>query len=344
MTYFDLHNSFKARLRYRWYRFLWAIAPYVSLPFPIHLDIESNSHCNLQCPICHQTDNPRVYSLRKMTWKEIIGYIDEAKELGVKSLKFNWRGESLLWHGEEVIEDSDRMTHVENKDFFDVLEYALEKDFTDILVNTNLSIKMDEKQLSILAKVPHIKVSIDSISNYAVARKGGNLRHVINNMMNLIARRMHQKSIIPVIETNRHESDVTEPFQEYVESFEMMLGSEFFQYVKLHNHTAQPRNHSDHFIKSQGFRERKYCGQPSRRLLISATTKKVYPCCVPYGEPEDMNVGYGSYNQNQYGEVMVASLKDTWKGQKRKTFVRELKKRIMKTDSCINCVATDAWK
>lgn len=243
--------------------------------------------------------------------------------MGVLSFKPNWRGEALI-----------------HSDIWDILEYALGLGFVDILINTNLSVHISDAELSILAKVPTIKVSIDSVTNYKVARRGGDLDLVLTNMVRL--GRMGKR-----LSTNRHESSVTEPWDEYRTAFfdayarkweELFPGEhraavKAFQRIKMHNSVAKQRNHQTNmFIGKQGG-ERKYCGMPSRRMLISGTTQRIYPCCVPYAEADDMAIG------NE-----PTSLQDAWKSQAMQRIRQELKAGNNPTMTCQNCVSSDAWR
>lgn len=306
MTYFE-KRSLRGRIRWAMYRLKWRLAYWIDFAAPVHLDIEINSSCNLRCPICHQSDSPRVYELKKLGLEEIKRRIDEAKQLGVLSLKFNWRGESLI-----------------HSDVWDVFRYALQKDFADIIINTNLSVELTDEQLSILAQLPTIKVSIDSITNYAVARRGGNLDLVIRNINRLLE--------IRTIETNRHESNVTEPFDEYVAAFAKLVPK--IHKIKMYNGRAQVRNHSvNMFVGMKAGQERVYCGMPSRRMLISGTTGQIFPCCVPYAEPQELVVGRRD-----------TSLLEAWNGWRRRSLVIDLRGGTLPNRTCINCVSSDAWR
>lgn len=314
-------------IRFRLYRLKYWLAQWIDFKAPVHIDIEVTSACNLRCPICHQSDRPRVYDLKKLPAKTVKERLREAREMGVLSFKPNWRGEALI-----------------HADIWDILQYALELDFVDILFNTNLSVHISDSEMAILARVPTVKVSIDSITNYKVARRGGDLDIVLTNMVRL--GRMGK-----VLSTNRHESNVTEPWNEYRQAFweayltkwtqlfgasayEVIKASNAFSKIKMHNNVAKKRNKdAGMFVGGKAGAERKYCGMPSRRMLISGTTQNIYPCCVPYAEPADMVIG------NQ-----MTNLQDAWNGSKMRTLRSSLKDGINPTETCVNCVSSDAWR
>ena len=92
--------------------------------FPIHLDIETTTNCNLKCPMC-----PRTVMIENGTFGNDSGYIiqedymnivDQGVQHGVKSIKLNYLGEPLL-----------------HKDIIDHVRYAKNRGVLDVLMNTN---------------------------------------------------------------------------------------------------------------------------------------------------------------------------------------------------------------
>lgn len=87
--------------------------------FPMHLDIESTSHCNLVCPQCWQTDIDKSKHgyMDFDLYKKII---DEGVEKGLCALKLQVRGEALL-----------------HSKIIDFIKYAKEKGVLDVHITTN---------------------------------------------------------------------------------------------------------------------------------------------------------------------------------------------------------------
>lgn len=89
--------------------------------YPLHLDIELNTTCNLSCSFCpfHSPDAPfKPKVLENMNWSLYTKLIDEI-EGKVNSIKLNFRGEPLLYP--KIIE---------------AIEYAKSK-FLIVQINTN---------------------------------------------------------------------------------------------------------------------------------------------------------------------------------------------------------------
>lgn len=121
----------KLRARYRWYRAGWReipdeairrnlgqdFVPIMGAP-PLSVDIEVAAVCDLACSFCYR----QYIATPDKIMSEALCYeiIDQAAELGVPSIKLNWRGEPLL--------------HPRLADF---VEYAKKKGILEVLINTN---------------------------------------------------------------------------------------------------------------------------------------------------------------------------------------------------------------
>ena len=117
-------KTMKMGKEYRKYRKLWDELPKEEkvTQFPLHLDIELTSKCNLNCPICpyHSKDAPFPVEPANMNIFLFRKIIDEGSEKGLKSIKLNFSGEPLLYP---------LLTQA--------IEYAKQKKILDIMINTN---------------------------------------------------------------------------------------------------------------------------------------------------------------------------------------------------------------
>ncbi len=92
---------------------------------PLCFDIEVASVCDLACPFCYRQ---YVATPDKIMTKELaFKLIDQASEINVPSMKFNWRGEPLL-----------------NPALSSIIEYAKKKGVLETIINTNATV-LDEK-------------------------------------------------------------------------------------------------------------------------------------------------------------------------------------------------------
>ena len=108
------------RLTFEEYRWLWDLVsrkPFLTL-FPLHLDVELTSHCNLRCRMCFQQHMESKRS--HMNLEVFQKIIDEGSREGLCGLKLQSRGESLL-----------------HPQIMECLAYAKQKNILDIHLTTN---------------------------------------------------------------------------------------------------------------------------------------------------------------------------------------------------------------
>jgi radical SAM protein with 4Fe4S-binding SPASM domain len=137
--------------------------------FPLHLDIEVTSACNLRCPFCATT-----YSKFKdgfMEWKTAKRILDEAGEKGLYACKFNFRGEPLL-----------------HKELGRFISYAKKKGIIDVFFNTNAVLLTEEKaKMLIDSGLDRITISFEGVekSLYERNRVGAKFEEVVANIERL---------------------------------------------------------------------------------------------------------------------------------------------------------------
>lgn len=92
--------------------------------FPLCIDIEIAAVCDLACPFCFRQSLITPDKLMKLEdYKEIIKQVGE---LGVPSVKLNWRGEPLL-----------------HPQIFEMIKLAKKEGVLEVIINTNAT-KLDE--------------------------------------------------------------------------------------------------------------------------------------------------------------------------------------------------------
>lgn len=288
-------------IKYPLYRLKWHTAKFINYSAPPHLDIELSTKCNLNCEFCFRKE----VKFKKMNMPEemMLDIYCQAKELGVKSFKLNWRGEGILnsnwgsmWDGE-----------------------------TFLYLNTSLSMDLTNREIKEIAKyIDVLSVSIDSINaeGYDKIRRGGWFLKTWNNFLLLdYCREWFKKSKIII---NRRTSKLTiDTDNEFKEKFNG-------RHVKFNIKPAMPRNKKN--IYQVENKERKYCGQPSRRMVIDVEGN-VWACCVAYKRQPELYLG----------NINNDSLKNIWNSDKRKKLVSDLKHGIY-NNACLNCTSKDSYK
>ena len=171
---------------------------------PLCVDIELASICDLGCPHCY-----RDYIMTPdKIMKEELYYkiIDKISELGVPSIKLNWRGEPLL-----------------HPKIIEFITYAKKKGILEILINTN-STKLDSKMSEkiILSGLDQIIFSFDggTKKTYEKMRPGrfkfNSFEEIYENIKNFSYIKKRMKKTFP---TSKIQMVLTKDTRNEIESF-----------------------------------------------------------------------------------------------------------------------------
>ncbi len=200
-TVFDVKSDNK----FHEYRRMWKENPekFVVNEFPLHLDIESVSVCNLKCPFCATTHkrwgNDKQGYMDYALYKRII---DEGVENGLCAIKLSLRGEPLL-HPE-----LERM-----------IEYAKERGVMDVYFNTNAVLLTEEKfERLIDTRLDRISISIEGYNKetYEKFRVGAKFEQLFDNVSKLITIRKRKKSLTQIRIQTVLLDELKDEFNEYV--------------------------------------------------------------------------------------------------------------------------------
>ena len=169
-------------LRYFYNRVNWFIAPKYNIvtPFPLHVDIESSSTCNMNCPMCYRDQLKETGQMDYGLFKKIV---DECADNNVFSIRLSWRGETL--------------THPK---ITDMIAYACNK-ITNVSFLTN-AFYIDDRiaECCIDNKVSYLAISFDGIGNvYESIRHPAKFKENYNRIANLKRKRDEKKSDYPQI-------------------------------------------------------------------------------------------------------------------------------------------------
>lgn len=293
-------------IKFYLYRLQWYLAEFIDFKYPVHLDIELTSRCNLKCSFCFRNTKNKKFKDGDMDFETVHKILNQAKWMGVKSVKFNWRGESTL-----------------SKLFVEVIERANKMGFF-VYCNTALSWNMPIDIIKSMAKnIRVLKVSFDSSNKkvYERIRKDAKFKMTMYNIFWLCIYRDLYK--MPKLIFSRRVIDGMESDKEYKDFIKKHFGGKF------DIRSAMPRNEN---MKHQLIRERKYCGHPSRRLTIN-WDGDVFVCCVAYDLPFELYLGNMKHQR----------LKELWNDKKRKNLIKDLKYDIL-NNACRNCTSSDAYK
>ena len=279
--------------------------------FPLHLDIEVTSYCNLACPMCPRTHRVEMgnWENRMMKLDKFKSIIDEGAEKGLKAINLNNFGESLY-----------------NKNIIEMINYASKKGVLDIMMHTN-GTKMDHKMAEGLVEsgLTRIIFSMDSISKeiYEKIRIGATFEETVNNVKLFYETREKLKSKLPVIrismvrmKENDHE----------VKNFSSFWGkyADEISYTDYRNQDGLDK--VDRYVKTKKENKSYACPALWQRMTINATGE-VTACCRDAGKR--LTLGKLSEKNN---------LKSIWDGQVLKdSRALHEKKQAYKIDACNGC-------
>ncbi len=163
----------KEDTHFREYRRKWKEWPesFTVGEFPLFLDIEVTSVCNLKCPFCATTYRNHEIDKGFVSFDIVRKVIDEGADNELYGVKFNYRGEPLL--------------HPRIHDF---VKYAKDKGLVDVYFNTN-ALKLTEAMALKLIKsgLDRISISIEGYARnvYEKYRVGADFDTVLTNVQRL---------------------------------------------------------------------------------------------------------------------------------------------------------------
>lgn len=278
------------------YRFKWRENPvkFIVERFPIHLDIESTSVCNLKCPFCataHE-EYPRGFMSFEL-YKKII---DEGKESGLYSIKLNFRGEPLL-HPE--------IAHL--------VSYAKRRGIVDVFFNTNATLLTDKVSKALIESgLDRLIISFEGYTKaiYERNRIGARFEDVVSNVRNLFYLKRKMNSKHPVL---RLQTVDLKEFDGYLPAYEEFWSSyaDEITCIDLRDETADYTK-----LKAEDWR----CLYPWRRLCIT-WDGEILTC--PF-----VNRSPSQYKWRGFGNIKDVTIQEIWNGEAMAKF-REAHKRCL---------------
>ena len=181
------NNSFGWDGKYEEFSKLWMDLPKKKIirKYPLQLDLELSSICNLACSMCFTTNISFKKSVNKtfMLFSLFKKIIDEVKD-NVYVVRFNLRGEPLL-----------------NPIFIQAIEYAKSKGIKEVSTITNASnLDLPLFIKSVKAGMDRFTISIDGLEDeYNKIRKPLKFKKIINNLEKINNYKKENNLIKPII-------------------------------------------------------------------------------------------------------------------------------------------------
>lgn len=302
--------------RFAAYRRKWETYPRQRIvsDFPINVDLELASMCNLRCPMCHTLyiKNPSYQAYRAQDMTRLMSFdtfkraIDEGRQYDdFSAIKLNFRGESTL--------------HPEIDKF---IAYAKQRGVLDILLNSNGNYPSDLNERLVEAGLSEISFSLDALTpeTYAKIRIGGDFYVALSNVMRMLSYKDRIRVRVSYVhqQSNAHE---TEEFTR----FWTKMGVDKILISDVYNPAELIKKNMA--VKKYAKPEKFTCPQLWQRLMV-LNNGDVYPCCHAFEEPDDLKLG----------NIHEQSLREMWDGAKLKQ-LRDVHSRgeYQKIASCAKC-------
>ena len=228
---------------------------------PIHLDIETTNACNLKCKMCFRNALAEKKEF-KQGFIELAFFsdlIDQAIDLNVCSVKFNYLGEPLL-----------------HPDVVKQVAYAKKRGVIEVMFNTNAVLLTAEMSRQLLdAGLDSLFFSVDSPypEKYNEIRKGADFHKVFKNIENFMKVKenggyKHVQTRVSIVLMDQ----CKEELKEYENMFLDLVGTvgygEYFDRDKDYG-------------AELGFVEGFACSQPFQRMFVHWDGKTTM-CCWDY--------------------------------------------------------------
>lgn len=303
-TVFDV----KTDERFHKYRRLWKENPehFVVNGFPLHLDIETVSFCNLRCPFCATTTNR--WGRDKKGYMDFALYkkiIDNGDENGLCAIKLSLRGEPLL-----------------HPELPEMVEYAKDKGIMDVYFNTNAILLTEEKfERLIDAGLDRISISIEGFKKetYEKYRAGAKFGKLFDNVSKLITIRDKKGKIFPQIRIQTVLLDgLKADFNTYVDFWKRYADE--VSYLDAREETGDSK--ASYKIVNWA------CPFLWQRMTI-LWDGTILPCLMH---------GVNDFNSMILGNAADCSIRDLWNGDKEKQLREMHKKGLSHTiHACQQC-------
>jgi len=304
-------------IEHKIYRYKYLNAPKLNLKSPVDVSLELSSFCTNSCGYCYHADPKKLPFTRGKMKKDLaIKIINEAAEIGVHSLKWNYRGEATM-----------------NPIFEDVTAFAKSKakglTFIDRVLNSNFNFDINREDIFRgLCNQTKVKVSFDSFRKeiFEKQRKGSNYEKTIANIDKFYNWQGRENAlVVQAVRTTLNadedlEAEIKKRWPEAKASIRDVVSGRVEKDI------------SSIIMKNRDESERQSCIQAHARVLVNHDGK-VQMCCPDIG------------SKLLIGDCNKEHLRDIWKSQ----FALEMRKALLdKTafnkNPCRNCPSFETYK
>lgn len=306
------------KLRYSLYRFKYTHADKLNLSKPVDISLELSSFCTNACGYCYHADPKNLpFTRGKMSFELAYKILTEAAELGVHSIKYNYRGEATM---NPRFKDIAEATY-----FFSISNGST---FIDRILNSNFNFDINRGDIfQGLNYMTKVKISFDSFRKdiFEKQRKGSNFEKTLANMekfYNWPGRK--NEMVVQAVRTSMNadedlESEIKKRFPSATPSIRDVVSGRVNKDI------------SNLVTKERDINNRKSCLQAHARLIVNHDGR-VTVCCPDIG------------SKIVVGDANTDHIKDIWKSQRALEIRRSLKdKSAFEKDPCKTCSSFESY-
>jgi radical SAM protein with 4Fe4S-binding SPASM domain len=306
-------------LKYHWYRFKYHHGKNLPISVPVDVSLELSSLCNMKCGYCYHSADPKdiPFKMGYMDTELALNLLDQCAQIGVNSLKFNFRGESTL-----------------HQDFKYLTGYAKMlaggSVFIERITNSNFKFATHRDDIfEGLANQTKVKVSFDSFNKevFETQRYLGKWETTYNNIRKFHDRYLHDdcELVIQAVRTKlNYDEDLYRLVKEHFPKASVSVRDVVEDRVE--------KNIDDLAHRKRDFDNRQPCKQAYVRLIVGQDGM-VRPCCP------DIR------NELILGDAKVMPLKKIFNSYMAKKLRKDLKtKRAFELDPCKTCSSFESFK
>ena len=302
---FESNRGFGVEEDYLENRMLWTVyaqKQYVS-DYPLHVDIELSSLCNLQCPMCYTItpDFKKKVNTMMMDYALFTKLVDECATGGVYSIRLSLRGESFL-----------------HKRIVDCVRYAKQKGIKEVSTLTNgLRLNEDMFREIMEAGIDWITISFDGLGEtYEQIRHPAKYDRALEKIANFAKIKREAGRVKPVIKIQTILPAIEHDPQAFYDVFspisDMVSANPLIDFMQSKRDMPKIENFS--------------CPQIYQRLVVGADS-----LCMMCANDEEGKIIVGDANQQSIHEI--------WHGAEM-TRIREIHRRCagaMELSACAEC-------
>ncbi len=305
------------KLNYQLYRFKYNYSPYLKLTKPVDISLELSSFCTNQCGYCyHSAAKELPFKRGFMSLDLAYKILNEASDLGVHSLKFNYRGESTMNPNFEQI------TWLARK-------LSSGSTFIDRVTNSNFNFKNDRDDIFRgLCHQTKVKVSFDSFRKeiFETQRKGSKYELTIANVNKFYNYPGRNNTL--VVQSVRTQLNKDEDLEFEIKSRWPSAEVSIRDVVE----GRVNKDLSNTIINKRDSSFRQSCIQAHARLIVHHNGI-VVPCCPSITDALAI------------GDLNNQSILSVWNSSKAIQLRKDLKsKKAFESDPCKNCSSFETYK